>query len=136
MNLTDNGEGLVLDWLLAIGTPDRPTSLYIALHTGDPAASGEDDENFGADEVSAGLDADYERKLITFSGTDNVRANDVSASWTVAASSDGYTVTHASLWTAATGGDSLMHGELGVPKPLDANGVLTFNIGDINVVAD
>ncbi len=107
--LTNYGEDLALDTLLA-GT------VYIALHTGDP---GEDaDQN----EVTTAIDADYVRKAAAFAagtGPRTLAASPVVA-WTVDTASAGYTVTHISIWDAATAGNPLFKGQLLWPVSLAA----------------
>ena len=129
--LTDTGELLVLAWLLTTGTAVRPTAWYVALHTADPTETG------AVAEVTTGIDANYIRKSITFatpaSGQD---LSNASVSWTVNSGSGGYTVTHVSIWTQATAGICLLKGELLAYRALVANGVLTFNSGDIVAAAD
>ena len=106
--LTNYGEDLALDTLLA-GT------VYIALHTGDP---GEDaDQN----EVTTAQDADYARKSATFAAGTGPRTLSAPVSWTVASTSAGYTVTHISIWDAATAGNPLFKGPLLWPVSLVAD---------------
>lgn len=111
--LTNYGEDLALDTLLA-GT------VYIALHTGDP---GEDaDQN----EVTTAIDADYERQSATFVAGTGPRTVSAPVSWTVDAASAGYTVTHISIWDAATAGNPLFKGPLLWPVSLVADEVFDW----------
>ncbi len=106
--LTNHGEDLALDTLLA-GT------VYIALHTGDP---GEDaDQN----EVTTAIDAYYERQSATFAAGTGARTLSAPVSWTVDTASAGYTVTHISIWDAATEGNPIFKGPLLYPVTLAAN---------------
>ncbi|KKS16793.1 MAG: hypothetical protein UU74_C0033G0025 [Candidatus Woesebacteria bacterium GW2011_GWA1_41_7] len=108
------------------------TTYYLALHTGDPGEDG--DEN----EVLVAADADYVRQGFTFAGPAALKQklNDSAVSWTVDAASAGYTVTHASIWTAATAGSCKFKAALAVPRALVANGVLTFEIGEVVAALD
>jgi hypothetical protein len=128
--LTDHAEVLALNFLFNTETATRPTAWYVALHDGDPGDT-------GANEITTSEDADYARKSVTFgaaSGGQCLSASQVS--WTVNSGSAGFTVTHASIWDAATSGNCLIAGELAVHRTLAANGVLTFEIGEIIATAD
>lgn len=93
--------------------------VFVALHTADPGANG------SASEVDASLDTDYARQATSFAPASGGRTqNTTPLSWTVNSASPGYTVTHLSLWDAATGGNSLFVGELAVP--------ITLAAGDVN----
>ena len=95
----------------------KPAAIYIALHTADPTDAGT-----GA-EVSGGA---YAR----------VQRNPLDANWTAASATDGATtnaadivfpsptanwgsVTHFSLWDAATAGNMLAHGPLTTPRTIN-----------------
>lgn len=129
--LTDYAEDLVLSWLLTTATPTRPTTWFVALHKGDPGETGANAE------VAGGDDADYVRKAVTFDAPSaGQSASSTEVTWTVAAASGGYTVTHASVWTESTGGNCLIKGQLIASRTLAPNGVLTFSIGEIVASAD
>jgi hypothetical protein len=132
MSFSNDGEDLLVTWAFTTSSATRPTAWYVGLHTADPGET-------GANEVVVGTDADYIRKSITFA--DPVAASgqcvsDSAVSWTVATGSGGYTVTHASIWTAATAGTCIIAGELPVARVLVADGVLTFNIGEVIAALD
>lgn len=129
--LTNFAEDLILAWVFTTGTATRPTAWYVALHTADPTETG------AVAEVVVGTDADYVRKSITFAApSGGTTASSAAVSWTVDAASGGYTVTHISIWDAATTGNCLIKGALLAERVLVANGVLTFNIGDIIAALD
>lgn len=128
--LSNHAEDLVLDWLFTTDPVTRPTGWYAALHDGDPGET-------GANEVTTSEDADYVRKSITFgSSSSGATLSASQVSWTVASDSAGYTVTHISIWDAATAGNCLIAGALVQSKALEADGVLTFEIGEIVATAD
>lgn len=121
--LTDYAEKYLLDTLFT-GT------ITAALHTGDPG------EDASANEVTTTLDADYVRKTVTMGAATLGIGKSVSTtavSWTVAAGSAGYTVTHLSLWN---GTDSLFKGELLTPVILAAGEVYTIPVGLIVATLD
>ena len=129
--LSDYAENLCLTWLLTDTAVTRPTTWFMALHTGAPGETG------ASNEVVVGTDADYVRKAITFGdGSGGQALNDVQVSWTVNGASGGYTVTHASFWDTVTGGNCLLQAALLASRTLVANGVLTFEVGEIVVNAD
>lgn len=128
---TNYGETLLLKYMFTTEALTRPTAWYVALHTGDPGEVGT------ANEVVVGTDADYVRKSLTFTTPTADQAPSASAvSWTVNSGSGGYTVTHISICDASTSGNVLMKGALAVPRVLVANGVLTFEIGEIIAALD
>jgi hypothetical protein len=131
--LTNFAEDLLTKWLFTTTAATRPTAWFVALHTADPTETG------AVGEVEVSTDADYVRKSITFddpvSGSGQV-LSDSAVSWTVAAGSAGYTVTHASIWDASTAGNCLMKGALPISRVLAASGVLTFAIGEVIAAMD
>ena len=130
--LTDHSENLLLSWLFTTGTATRPTTWFVALHTADP---GEDTPI--ASELLVAVDADYVRKAVTIGAPSLGQSlSETAASWSVNSGSRGYTITHASIWDAATDGNCLIAGELVVPRVMIADGVLTFNIGEIVAIID
>lgn len=131
--LTDFAENLLLQWLFTTDSVTRPSTWHVALHTGDP---GEDSP--AENEVDTGDDSAYARQTITM-GTpvagSGSSLSTTAVTWTVGTSS-GFTVTHASIFDAATGGNCLMKGALLVPRVMAASGVITFNIGEIIAILD
>lgn len=131
MSLTNTAENLLLDWLFTTNSVTRPTAWYVALHTEDPTEAGT------VGELTTSEDADYVRKAVTMGdAADGQSLSENSISWTVNSGSSGFTVTHGSVWDAATGGNCLMTGELVTPRVLAANDVLPFNIGEIVATLD
>lgn len=133
---TSAGADLVVKWMFtdADMTGLRPTAWYVALHTGDPTESGEEDE------VLVANDAAYTaRKTVTFadpvagSGT---CLSELQVSHTPDAGATPYTVTHASIWTHETAGTCLMKGALPIPRTISNAAPLTFEIGEIIAAAD
>jgi len=126
-DLTDYSEKYLLDYLLT------GSSKYVALHTADPGEDG------STGEVDVGTDADYVRKAVTFGAATlgvGQSVNTSAVSWTVNSSSGGYTVTHGSIWDAASGGNCLYKAQLAVPKALVADEVFTMAVGEIIAALD
>jgi hypothetical protein len=131
MSFTNFGEDLLLKWAFTDSAVTRPTTWFVALHEGDPGETGVDNE------VVVGTDADYVRKAVTFADpVDGQALSDSAVSWTVEAGSAGYTVTHGSIWDAATDGNCLIKGQLPVARALVAGGILTFNVGEVIAALD
>ena len=91
-------------------------SVYVKLHTGDPGASG-----------TTNASAETTRKEITWSGAPSSGVLTMTgtlswASWTAGTS----TISHVSLWDAATAGNFLWSGELSIPRVVTDTD--TFNI--------
>jgi hypothetical protein len=108
----------------------RPTAWYVALHTADPGRT-------GANEVTTGGDSAYARKSATFTvadaGSDGIYEAKNSADVVMNAAGAGasYTVTHASVWTAATAGTCLAVIPLAVPAATVAGTINSFAVGDL-----
>ena len=129
--LSDYGENLLVTWMFTTTAATRPTAWYVALHIGDPGEDGT------GDEVTTSLDSDYVRKAITFDDPSGGQSlSDSQVAWTVNSGSAGYTVTHASIWDASTAGNCLIKGALLVSRTLAADGVLTFEIGEVIAAMD
>ena len=90
-------------------------NLYIALHTGDPGEAG------SANEIGAGVG--YARQSAAFtSNGDGTVDNDALITFGPNTNTNWGSVTHVSVWTAASGGSCLYKGPLTAAK--------TVNIGD------
>jgi hypothetical protein len=75
---------------------------YVALHTGDPGATGANNE------VGAGVG--YAREAATFSGSGRSRSNDADVVFGPASGGGFGTVSHISIWDAASAGNCLWYG--------------------------
>lgn len=107
-----------------------PSTVYVALHTADPA-----DDGSGA-EVSGNA---YARVAVTNNNTNwpdgNPKSNGVAIEFPTPTGSWG-AVTHWAAWDAATNGNLLYHGTLTVPKTLTTDDDVTFAIGSLVVTED
>ena len=133
--LTNAGEDLLVTWMFtdADMTGLRPVSWYVALHTDDPGEDGD------ANEVLIANDADYTRKSVTFANPvtgSGMCLSEGQVSHTPAVAASPYTVTHASIWTLASGGICLMKGALPIPRTISNAAPLTFEIGEIIAAMD
>lgn len=88
-----------------------PATIYAQLHTGDPGASG-----------TSNLSALTTRSLTTFSAASGgaiALSNTPSFSMTTSE-----TITHASYWDSASGGNFLWSGVLTTPKSVNATDII------------
>ena len=134
--LPSAGADLAVKWMFtdADMTGLRPTAWYVALHTADPTEAG----NVG--EVLVANDAAYTgRKTVTFADPvagSGMCLSEGQVSHTPDATATPYTVTHASIWTATTGGTCLIKGALPIPRTISNAAPLTFEIGEIIAAMD
>lgn len=120
-NLSDHGENLAATALFGSGT------FYIALHTADPG------DATGANEVAA---AGYARAAVTLTVAGAVAATAADAAFANQTSGADITITHASIWDAATGGDYLAAGPLSAARTYPNGGGFTIATGDFTVTFD
>lgn len=118
--LTAVAEGLVLDWLFTTGSPTRPTTWFMALHTGPNGGAGAANEIVGNG---------YARQAVTFTRVGNVMSNtgiltfgpDTTVPWG--------TVTDITIWTLVTGGVCLAQGTVASSVPYTVGDSATLAIG-------
>jgi len=122
---TNYTENAVLNHLFGGAALTQPTEWHVKLHLGDP---GED--------ATANAAAETTRAEVTSWGTvsGGAVANAAAASWTNVSTTE--TVTHVSVWDAATGGNPLGKGALAASKALTAGDNLSIPIGDLDITLD
>lgn len=116
-------EDMILNTLFRGGTFTKPATVFVSLHSADPTDAGT-----GA-ELSGG---GYARVPITnvagsFSAPANVAGsqqikNSGEISFNESSGAQG-NATHFGIWTAATGGGLLYHGNLNTSRNVDAAGI-------------
>lgn len=118
------------------GSPSA--SLFMALHTGDPTESGGLGEVFPANDDTA-----YARQSVVFATTQVGEENRVKNSSSVVfppvvygSNGSEYTVTHLSIWDAATGGNMLEYGALANSIIREATIGLTFDPNTLVISLD
>lgn len=125
-------ETQIIDWMSqGAAMPSAPGTVYVALHTGDPGDDG------SASEVGA---ADYAREGVTAgtgwnTPTTDTFENAAEISFGTAANNWG-TISHVSLWDAATGGNCLAVGSLSAAKAVNVDDEATFAAGDLSFTVD
>lgn len=115
MSLTLSARNTILPVLL-------PGTVYIGLHTGNPG------DTAAANEVASGS---YSRQAATFTintGTGTAISNET-LNFNLSAA---MTITHISMWSAATGGTALEKQPLSAPVAV-TSGTFTIAAGDITL---
>lgn len=109
----------------------RPTSWYVALHTGDPGAG-------GSNEVESGVDSAYARQAVAFTaaldGTQWEADNDAEVAFDPAGSGADYTVTHATVHDALTTGNAILVAEFPSPIPVLEGGIVSIPVSQLLVL--
>jgi hypothetical protein len=107
----------------------RPTQWFVGVHTGDPGVSGSNNE------VTVGTDANYARKAVTWAETEEggitFMRNSADIAFNALAAGASYTLQHATIWSALTGGACLAILPLASPRAFTAGGVARFSIGEL-----
>lgn len=120
-------ENKVLDHTLGTTAYTKPTAVYAALFTTDPAETG------AGTEVSGG---GYARKVATFNAAANgSTTNSAEVLFDVASASWG-TLTHVALFDAVTGGNMLWSGALSTAKAIASTDQFRLPAGNITVTLD
>lgn len=122
----------LLDHVLGAATYTPPVTVYISLHTADPGET-------GANEVSGNA---YARVAVTNNATNwpaaaaGLKSNGIVFTFPTPTGAGWGTVTHFGIWDAASAGNNLFGGALSVPKTINADDTVQFNVGDIDITAD
>jgi hypothetical protein len=120
MSISNYAENKLLD--AVGGTSFSVTTAYLQLHTGDP---GEDGTANAAGETT--------RKAVSFgSASGGSMASSATVEWTNVSTTE--TVSHWSLWDAASAGNCLWSGALGASASLTAGD--TFQITSLTLTLD
>lgn len=128
MSFSDTFETRILQWALEpASSPTRPSAVYIALFNADPTDTGA-----GATELSG---SGYSRKPVSFVVSGNTASNTAAVEFDVATAAWG-TISHIGVYDAASAGNMIAHAALTTAKTIDANDVLRFPAGDIDVTLD
>jgi hypothetical protein len=129
MGYTAYARGKTHDFWFGTGsTPVPPTTLYMALFTGDPESGGAElsGNGYGRVAVARGT-ANFERV-----GSDTVR-NKVAITFAGPSPAAHPTTTHAGFFSAASGGDPIASGALTVPRTWTVGVSQVFNQNAVEV---
>lgn len=121
---SDFTENLALTYLLTSDSATRPTAWYLGLHTGSPL-----DDDSGANEISTS-GTGYGRQTIGFTVTNDTASNNATITFSAATSNWG-TVSHISVYDAATAGNLLFHGAVTTSKTIETGD--TFQVSASNL---
>lgn len=133
MSASNYLENKILDHIFGGGDYARPATVYVALHTADPTETG------ATGEVTGG---DYARVAVTNNATNfpaaasGAKANDTVIQFPDPTANWG-TVSHFSIWDAASAGNCLMIGALSQSKAVN-NGDPgpRFPVGELDLSCD
>lgn len=121
---SDFTENLALTYLLTSDSATRPTAWYLGLHTGSPL-----DDDTGANEISTS-GTGYGRQTIGFTVSADTASNNATITFSAATSNWG-TVSHISVYDAASAGNLLFHGAVTTSKTIETGD--TFQVSASNL---
>lgn len=105
MSFSDYAENKILDHMLATASWTAPSGVYVQLHTGDPGEAGTSNASAETTRKAASFDA-------ASGGSASLSSTLTWASWSAGAE----TISHISLWDAASSGNCLGSGALSASK--------------------
>lgn len=126
LSLSNTFETRVLTWLFTGDAVTRPSSLYVALFTSNPA------EDASGTEVSGGA---YARQSVTFTVSGNTASNTAAIEFPTATASYG-TVTHVGVFDASSAGNLIAYAALTTSKAIDTGDVMRIPASDLDVTMD
>jgi len=118
----------ILDHVFAGNAYTAPTTLYLALHTADPAEDGS-----GAEVSTSGTA--YARQTVTFTVSGNTATTDAAVEYSTATANFG-TVSHVAVWDASTAGNMLAFAALTSSKTIETGDVFRVPAGDLDITLD
>lgn len=128
MSFSNHLETEILDHVFGGNAYTAPATLYLALHTANPAEDG------SGTEVSTSGTA-YARQTVTFTVTGNTASTSAVVEYSTATASFG-TVTHVAVWDASTAGNMLAYAALTSSKAIDTGDVFRVPTGDLDITLD
>jgi len=134
--MTDFANGLeeeIIDWAFNdTAFQTRPTEIYVGLHTGDPG------DDASANEVSTtdGYDRQALANAADWTKTNHDQAENAAKARFGPATADWGDISHASLWTAQTGGTALWQGDLDTVRTVLTDDEYELPSGEIVVGVD
>ena len=128
MSFSNYLETKVLDHVFGATAYTAPATLYLALHTADPAEDG------SGTEVSTSGTA-YARTEVAFTTSGNTTSNTAAVEYSTATANFG-TVSHVAVWDASTGGNMLAYAALTSSKTIETGDVFRVPAGDLDITLD
>lgn len=120
----------LLDHALGTTTFTKPTNVYVGLHTGSPL-----DTNLGANEIST-TSTGYGRKVAAFAAAASGAASTNATITFDAATANWGTITHISIYDAATVGNLLFHGAVTTSKTIETGDTFQISSGNLTISLD
>lgn len=118
----------ILDHVFAGNAYTAPTTLYLALHTADPAEDG------SGTEVSTSGTA-YARQTVAFTVSGDTATTSAAVEYSTATANFG-TVSHVAVWDASTAGNMLAFAALTSSKTIETGDVFRVPAGDLDITLD
>lgn len=106
----------------------QPTTVYVSLHTANPA-----EDASGAEVTTVGTA--YARQAGTFTVTGNTATTNAAVEFATATASWG-TITHVAVWDAASLGNMLAYAALTASKAIASGDVFRIPTGDLDITLD
>jgi len=128
MSFSNYLETKLLDHVFGDTAYTAPGTLYLGLHTSNPA---EDDSGT---EVSTSGTA-YARQTVAFTTSGDTTSNTAAVEYPTATASYG-TVSHVGVYDASTAGNLLSYGALTTSKAIATGDVLRIPAGDLDITLD
>jgi len=127
MSLSNTYETHVLNYVFTTTSVTRPTAWYLALFTSDPTDAGSGTEVSGNG---------YARQTAAWTVSGNLATNSGAIEYPACTTNAWGTVTHVGVFTAASGGDLIVHSALTASKTVAVSDVLRVNAGEIDITLD
>ena len=128
MSFSNYLETEILDHVFGGAAYTAPSTLYLALHTANPAEDG------SGTEVSTSGTA-YARTAVTFTTSGNTTSNTSAVEFATATANFG-TVSHVAVWDASTSGNMLAYAALTSSKTIETGDVFRVPAGDLDITLD
>jgi hypothetical protein len=118
----------ILDHVFGGNAYTAPATLYLALHTADPAEDG------SGTEVSTSGTA-YARQTVAFTVSGDTATTSAAVEYSTATANFG-TVSHVAVWDASTAGNMLAFAALTSSKTIETGDVFRVPAGDLDITLD
>jgi len=126
-DFTDYTETNIVNWMVGgVSMPSAIDPVYVALHTGNPTDSGQDNEVSASsyDRVSTQAGTDWETVDNTFTNLIDIEFPEAQEDWG--------NISHFSLWDASTGGNAIASSELSQARDILTGDAPVFRDGTLN----
>lgn len=121
---TATAENRVLNWIFTTSSPTRPTTWFLALHTGANGGAGASNEISGNG---------YARQAVTFTVSGNVASNSGAISFGPDTTGNWGSVTDITIWDSVTTGVCLAQGTVSAAVSYAVGDTATIAIGALTI---